>query len=168
MRHASRREIFQILRRCEIFLGLHDEDLEKIAALPSIRLGTCEAGETILEEGEPAHHLHILVEGRVDIRTSLRIEPDGENQEIIIDTVTRGGVFGSSALVRPYILQRSFHCVDRSTVLLISGPELLELMEKHPRMGYEIMQNIASVLVTRLMVPNKYYWAELLRKRSRA
>ena len=47
MTEAVMEEAFQALRRCEVFLGLDDSDLERIASLPSCHVEIYEEGGTI-------------------------------------------------------------------------------------------------------------------------
>jgi CRP-like cAMP-binding protein len=165
MTDTTTQEIIQILRRCEVSLGLSDDDLAKIAALPSIRIEIYETGVTISNEGEPARDLYILVDGRVDLRMRIHFELGSPAREITVDAVTKGSVFGWSALVRPYLLTKTSVSAEESKALVISGKELIELMESDKHIGYEIMQNIASVVASRLRIPNAYFWAESLRRR---
>lgn len=162
---TTKQEVLQSLRRCEIFLGLSDDDLEKIAALPSVRMKTFEAGVCISKEGEPAWNLCILVEGKIDLRMGIQLDLAGPSEEITVDTVTKGSIFHWSALVPPYLLSRSSFSVTKSKVLAINGKELLGLMDTNPRIGYEIMQSIAAVIASRLKFPNNYFWAQSLKNR---
>ncbi|MFA4836303.1 MAG: cyclic nucleotide-binding domain-containing protein [Dehalococcoidia bacterium] len=163
---VTRQEILHILKRCEVFLGLSDADLEKIAALPSAHTEIFEKGAHIANEGEKSQNLYILADGKVDLRMLIELDLGIPPKEITVDTVTKGSVFAWSALVRPYILNRTFLCAETSTVLMINGKELIALMDSNEHIGYEIMQNIAFVIASRLRIPNNYFWAESLRKKA--
>ncbi len=159
-------EIIQILKRCEVFVGLHDNDLTKIASLPSIHEKTYEADEIISMENEPAESLYILVEGQVGLRLTVELVLESHPREIKVDTVSKGSIFGWSALVHPYASSRTAVCSVKSKVLVINGQELIQLMDNDEHIGYEVMRSIACVIASRLMTPNNYFWAELLKARN--
>ena len=57
----------EILKRCEVFLGLDTDDLQKIVDLPSCQAKTYQTQEVIFRAGEDARQLYILEEGQVDL-----------------------------------------------------------------------------------------------------
>lgn len=166
MINATKQEAMRILGRCEVFLGLDDNDLERIASLPLNTLVSFETGEIISIEGAPATNLYILVEGKVDLRMRVQLDITHKGTEITVDTVTSGSIFDWSSLVRPYILSRTSVCTESCKVLSINGKELIELMNSNEHIGYEIMQSIAYVVASRLRAPNNYFWAESLRRNA--
>ncbi len=159
-------EIIQVLRRCEVFVGLHDDDLKKIASLPSVHFKTYNDGEIISKEGEPAKDLFILVDGQVGLRLTVELVMENQAREIKVDTVNKGSIFGWSSLVQPYASSRTAVCSEPTKVLVINGKELVDLMDNDEHVGYEVMRSIASVIASRLRTPNNYFWAELLKARN--
>jgi len=147
----------EILARCEVFLGLDDSDLQKIAVLPSCRLEVYEAGETISQQGEVAQKLYVLDEGKVSLVVNLFPQIAQPARQVVIDTVTTGGIFDWSALVPPHILTRSVVCVEQARVLAINGAELLQLMEHEPHIGYEVMSGLTRVIGWRLREVQKLF-----------
>jgi len=166
MTEAKEQEFISILARCEVFMGLRDDDLMRIASLPSIHYITCEADEIISVANQPAENLYILVEGHVDLRLNLEDIIEGQIQWIKVDTVSKGSVFGWSALVQPYVYTRMAICPMKSKMLAINGAELIHLMDQYEHIGYEVMYSIACVIASRLRTPNKFFWAELLKARD--
>ena len=160
------KEIIQVLRRCEVFVGLHDDDLTKIASLPSIHFETYNESEIISVEGEPAKDLYILVDGQVGLRLTVELVMESQAREIKVDTVNKGSIFGWSSLVQPYASSRTAVCTKQSKVLVIDGKELIQLMDNDEHIGYEVMRSIACVIASRLRTPNNYFWAELLKARN--
>ena len=161
---TNKQNALQILRRCEVFLGLSDDDLERIVTLPSVRMLTFSTGQRISKEGDPAENICILVDGKVDLRMNIQLDLASPSQEITIDKVTKGSVFHWSALVRPYVLSRTSVCTQECTILCINGKELIGLMDDNHHIGYEVMQSISAVVASRLRTPNNYFWAESLRR----
>ena len=164
MTNLDKQEIIQILRRCELFLGLEDEGLMKVASLASISQKSFKTGDVISHEAEAAEKLYILIEGKVELRMNIPLDLDNYTREITVDTVSRGSVFHWSALVRPYVLSRTSCCAEDCKVLSINGKELIKLMDNNMTIGYEIMQSIAYLISSRLRTPNNYFWAETLRR----
>ena len=141
-------EIEKTLKRSEVFLGLEDSDLAKIAALPSSRALDFQPGETIFQAGRKAEYLYVIKEGQID----LVMEAPSSKQvtKVVIDTVTTGGTFGWSALVKPHFYTGSAVCAQLSRVVAVSGAELTALFEQDNRLGYQIYQRLCQVIGARL------------------
>lgn len=141
----------QVLRRCEVFVGLNDSDLEKIAGLPSWRRNTYGAGESIFSENDIAKDFYILEEGEVRlIVASRKGRGTKEPVRVAVDTITKGDVFGWSSLVAPHSRNMSAICVRPSTILAITGTELSHLMDQNDSLGYEVMKSLVGVIGKRL------------------
>ena len=166
MSEEAVKEIIQILKRCEVFVGLQDDEIAKIAGLPSARIKDFDENEIVSVAGDTAENLYILVEGQVHLNLLVEFEESDPGKEITVDTVHQGSVFGWSALVQPYAFSRTAICVERSKILLLNGKELIDLMNNEEHIGYEVMRSIACVIASRLRTPNNYFWAELLKARN--
>ncbi len=166
MSDETTQEIIQILKRCEVFVGLTDDELHQISSLSSAHIKTYDVNQIVSNAGESAEYLYILVEGQVHLNLQVEFGKDDLSMEITVDTVHKGSVFGWSALVQPYAFSRTSICSKKSKILLLNGKELIELMNQDERMGYEIMRSIACVIASRLRTPNNYFWAELLKARN--
>lgn len=137
-----------ILKRCEVFLGLADEDLEKIALLSSCQVRSCKAGVAVFKEGEEASTFYVLDEGRIIL--TMKLSTGGSSREEIVDVVTKGGILSWSVLVAPYILTRSAKCIVPCRMLSIDGEDLRQFLDKEPYIGYEIMKGLVRVIASRL------------------
>ena len=141
--------IADILKRTEVFLGLDDSELDKIAALPSCREVNYETGEVVIRAGEEARDLYVLKEGQVEVVMAVPTK-DEQAEKVVIDLITKGGFFGWSALVRPHFYVMSAICSKHSTVVTISGAELIALFDREYYIGYKIFQSLARIIGTRL------------------
>jgi len=148
----------QVLRRCEVFVGLDDSDLEKIAGLPSWRRNTYGAGESVFRENDIAKDFYILEEGEVRLVVASRKgRGTKEPVRVSVDTITKGDVFGWSSLVAPHSRNMSAVCVRPSTILSITGAELSHLMDHNHSLGYEVMKSLVRVIGKRLRdLQNKF------------
>jgi CRP-like cAMP-binding protein len=148
----------QVLRRCEVFVGLDDSDLEKIAGLPSWRRTTYGAGESVFCENDVAKDFYILEEGEVRlVVASGKGRGTKEPVRVSVDTITKGDVFGWSSLVAPHSRNMSAICARPSTILSITGTELSRLMDHNDSLGYEVMKSLVRVIGKRLRdLQNKF------------
>ncbi len=148
----------QVLRRCEVFVGLDDSDLEKIASLPSWQRNTYGAGESVFRENDVAKDFYILEEGEVRLVVASRKgRGTKEPVRVFVDTITKGDVFGWSSLVAPHSRNMSALCVRPSTILSITGTELSHLMDHNDSLGYEVMKSLVRVIGKRLRdLQNKF------------
>ncbi len=136
----------QRLKEFELFKGLTDSDLERIAEL--CRLHTLHEGDRIFEERTRATNLHICCIGKVDIVTWVK-KP--WNKYVRVHQAQPGEVFGWSALVAPYNYSASAICAEDGEEIRIRGTDLLALLHQHPHIGYAIMENLAADIGTRLI-----------------
>lgn len=143
-------ELLQLLKRCEAFVGLDDNELQKIADLPSWRRNTYSAGDFIFREGALSKDFYVLEEGEISLMVASRKGATKALVQVPVDTVTRGDVFGWSSLVAPHSRNMSAVCVKRSTVVAVSGTELNELMDCNHSLGYEVMKSLVRVIARRL------------------
>jgi CRP/FNR family cyclic AMP-dependent transcriptional regulator len=132
-----------LLRRSEIFESLTDDELAAIAKLA--REETYEAGACIFTENEPAKNLYIVREGRIAILADI-----GRGRQTVVDTVVKGGSFGWSALVPPYILTGTAKAVEKGKVIVIPSEGLQEICRNNCRACYTIMESLATVISGRL------------------
>ena len=145
---VAKKEIVDILKRSDVFLGLSDENLAEIASLPSCGLENYGAGEIIFQEREKAETLYVLVEGRINL--TIRLTLDKRVREEVVDVVSKGGAFGWSALVPPYLCTLNAISALASKVLRIKGEEIRQLLDREPYMGYEVMKGLIRVTASRL------------------
>lgn len=142
--------IEEILKRAEVFLGLEDDDLNKIAALPSCREATYQAEKVIFHRGNEAKYLYVLEEGQVDLVMEAPPNSDEAPRQVVIDSIRKGGFFGWSALVKPHSYVMSAICKKPSRVAIISGAELIDLFEQDHLIGYKVMRSLAQIIGTRV------------------
>ena len=142
--------LIPLLKRCELFLGLEDSDFQEIANLPSWQKNTYDAGDFIFREGAVAKEFYILDEGEISLAVASRKEGTKRLVQVPVDTITKGDVFGWSALVAPHSRNMSAICIKRSTVIAVSGTELNELIDSNHSLGYEVMKSLLRVVAKRL------------------
>jgi len=142
--------LIQLLKRCEVFVGLDDTDLQKIASLPSWQMTIFNAGDFLFLEGDVSNDFYILEGGELSLLATSRKEGAKDVVQVPVDTITKGDVFGWSSLVAPHSRNLSAICIKRSTVASVSGRELSELMDSNHTLGYEVMKSLVRVIASRL------------------
>ena len=139
-------ESTEILKSFVLFSGLSQTELSGIAKL--CRKRAYESGSLIFTIGGSATDVYLLETGKVDIQIEFKIY----DYEIMttVYTVRKGEIFGWSALVPPHRLTASARCEGKAEVIMISGKELMEFLEKDRRIGYVVMKNLSAVISSRL------------------
>ena len=137
-----------LLRKFKTFEGLTDSELEKIADL--CREEDCEVGTVIYREGDVANDLYVVAQGKVALEMGVPLWPHASPTRVTIDVLTRGEIFGKSALVEPHIRILSPRCVEKAKVIAIDGSELRHLLDTAPHIGYKLMGRIANAIASRL------------------
>jgi CRP/FNR family cyclic AMP-dependent transcriptional regulator len=136
-----------VLRQCELFADLNDEELGKIAQI--CHEETHGPQEVIFGESEVAEKVYILQEGQVAVQMHLRsdLEPNGD---VIIEEVTPGRIFGWSALVRQRRFTASVRALEKVRVIAIKSTDLNALFEENSHIGFVVMKRLADVISSRL------------------
>ncbi len=142
--------IEKILKRTEVFLGLDDSDLTKIATLPSCREETYQPEEVIFRVGDEAEYLYVLEEGQIDLVMEVPPTLEEAATTVVVDRITTGGFFGWSALVEPRFYVMSAICKEPSRVVAIGGTELRTLFDNDYQAGYKVLQSLCRIIGTRL------------------
>ncbi len=140
----------QVLKRCEVFVGLSDSDLEIVSGLSSWRKETYNAGEIIFKEENKARDFYILEKGEVRLVVTLRKGESKELTQVPMVNITKGDIFGWSSIVYPHSLTMSAICIKPSSIVSVCGAELKALMNDNPSIGYEIMRGLVRVIGARL------------------
>ncbi len=140
--------LIDTLKVFEFFEGLETSHLEKLGDL--CRGGSYRQGEMIFKEGDEATELYVLTDGRVALEMEVRPVPDRPAIPTAVEVVTKGEVFGWSAVVEPYIYTFSVRCMTSCTVLAIKGDMLRKVMANDAGLGFELMKRLARLISLRL------------------
>lgn len=130
-------ETRRALGTCELFKDFTREQLMQVAALVEER--TVEPNEPLLEEGEPAQRLMIVVEGQAVARLSL-------NQGFIsLGMVGPGDVAGWSSLLDGHVYPASVVALTSMRVATIGTSGLSLLMNLDPAIGYPVHRRLSAI-----------------------
>ena len=138
----------QALRECEVFSGLSDTELDKVASFVVEK--QYEAGSTIFAAGDNAEELFVLQEGRVAVQMTLPKASGQASRRITVDVVTKNEILGWAAIVEPYKYTFTDVCMQQTVALSINGNQLRWLLRDNPKAGYEILKGLIKVVASRL------------------
>jgi len=136
----------EVLKSFDLFSGLGEPELAEISKL--CRERNYEDGSVIFTIGGHATDVYLLKTGKVHIQIEFKIY----DYEIMatVYTVGKGEIFGWSALVPPHRLTASARCQGKADIIMISGKELMEFLEKDRGVGYGVMKNLSALISSRL------------------
>ena len=133
----------EMLRRYPYFAGVSDESLKAIAVVAEEK--AVPAGTQMFAEGDPAHHMYIIVRGQVDIQYTL-----GSGELRTVDTLVDGDLLVWSALVEPHKCTTVGTTAQDTQLIAIDAVKLRELCDKDPLLGHRLMSQVAKLLAHRL------------------
>ena len=141
-------EIVQdVLGRVDIFRGLTPEELLEVAQICSAR--SYRKGEVVVEEDAEGDDLYIIHRGSVEVLIWAR-GPEGEVRQTPIHNLWAGRSFGEMVLVGGGRRSATVRCAEDCLLLILNRFDFDRLCERHPRIGYRVMRNIAEDLVYKL------------------
>ncbi len=142
-------ETITFLKQVEMFNGLSDSSLEKIAALCHTQ--TFAPGEVIIARNDPPDAFYLIEDGTVEVFTA----PESENAaDAVIVSLGTGQSFGEMGLVDQGARSATVKAATPVTVKKIACDAFLKLCENDPYVGFKVMHNIAADLSFKLRYRN--------------
>jgi CRP-like cAMP-binding protein len=135
--------IKQALAASELFKGLTDEELDKVAALG--RIEVYEKGAPLFVQGSTAENFFIVELGRVALNTGIS-SGAGVNKEVTVEIIKNGQSCGFSAVKGMPVYALSAKAVEPVRVIAIDGKRFYDLLRENPVMGYSVMSRMTSSL----------------------
>jgi CRP-like cAMP-binding protein len=127
----------------DLMRRLDEADVE--AVCQSAKYKTYPAGETIFKENEEAYAVCVLLEGRVGLQMEV-----GNQRQLLVSTLDPGEMFAWSGLVAPHNFTATAKAMVDSEVAVFKSEDLSRLFDDRPRLGYQVMTNIALIIGERL------------------
>lgn len=135
----------ETLSQFNLFNGLPESLLKEIAELS--KEVSLKNGDFVFREGEKADKLHFLLHGSVALRVKLTSRPDSVTVSFVS---TPFQSFGWSGVVAPHHYTSSAECDEDSNLLIIPADPFMQLLEKYPEAGFQVMKRIAEIIADRL------------------
>lgn len=131
------------LRKAEYFKGLSDDDIGLVDRI--CHEESYDTGMPIFHEGDKAKNLYVVKKGRISIQIR-----EAQAKPLTVCTISEGGAFGWSALVKPHVFTAGAVCVQKGTVIVIDGGEMSNLCRTNTHLGAIVMENLAELVSSRL------------------
>ena len=141
-------ELADVLKHIEIFHGLNDAQIGKIAQITQREVYN--GGDTIIEQDAPGDSMYIIVQGQVEV---LKRDSEGDMQTALF--LGEGQVFGELALLDQGLRSATIVADDDPTVVysLMRGT-FDSLCQEDTALGYHIMRNLALDMAFKLRHTN--------------
>jgi CRP/FNR family transcriptional regulator len=140
MRNPRRTErILAAIRSQDMFRGLTAELLDRIAGFAVLR--DCARGNVVWEEGDPADHLTLIVQGRV------KIVKHAEAGDVILEIFGAGEPVGAIAVYNEMPYPAAAVCLEPATLLLLPRGEYFDLLEREPRLARALIRNLTRIML---------------------
>ena len=131
----------QFLEGVDIFRGLPDRDLERVAAL--CQEWTFKEGDSLGVQNEPGSLLYMVREGEV---TATNESPE---TSVVVRTMKPQEAFPVAVLFDPPILVTTTHAATDGNGLVIPRSQLRELFDLEPRVGMHVYRAVCGILAGR-------------------
>ncbi len=142
-------QIHDILNEIPLFAGCSAEVLDSLAAVAKER--ECPKGEVIYEAGEQALDMFVLLHGLVSFKT-----PRGVGHLFVETLMKRHMIFGWAALVPEHPRRLgSATCMEASTVLVMNGDRIMEILSNNPQAGFLVMKRLCSMIASTFIEKSK-------------
>jgi len=134
------------LRGCNLFDGLDEAELASIASLCTRR--TFQPNTVIFDPGSTTSEVYILEGGNDSVQ--IEIPVNAGKSRVILHTLSKGETFGWAPLCPTQVRTAIARAIDKATVIVIEGNELIRLLEANNHMGYVVMRNLSCIISLRL------------------
>ena len=139
-------EFRRILQGIDLFQGLTDDQLDKVAKICAEK--RFHAGDIIAEEGAEGNELFVILEGFVEVL--LGQVPPSTNSRVVVSLGT-GQIIGEMALLDQGPRSASIRATSEPTIVQVIGRKDFEnLCQQDTNIGYMVMRNLAADLSFKL------------------
>jgi hypothetical protein len=132
--------VVDLLRNLDIFEGLGDGELRKLARLFAQKM--YQPGDVVFERGDAADQAYVVLHGQVDVFQTERTAPIG--------TVRTGQLLGELAFLEASERSRTAVAVMASILLVVQRSAFNLLVQEEPHLGIAVMRNLACNLSRKL------------------
>ena len=145
-------QVTAVLRKCEVFGGLSEQELEPIARLAKIE--KFNVGDTIYTQGNIGKKLSVLSKGQVSLERKMTIGGKRKATVPVLvqrETPSRRLMGGWSSLVgEEHVQMCTARCYKPTTVIALLSAELNELISKYLDTRLKILEKIVLLLRDRI------------------
>src|SRR5436305_13866559 len=114
------------------------------------RLIEFQPAQLIFRQNDSAYEFLLVLDGQIAVESCV---PRADN--VPLQVLGHGDVLGWSWLFPPFTWHFQARALERTTAIFIDGASLLVACENDSNLGYELMRNIAQVVISRLQMTRK-------------
>lgn len=129
----------QILKKSPIFQGVESEEVSKIAETGQWKRTS--KGATLLQQGEAADYVYILIEGKTKIS---QLSPEG--CQVVLRILGPGQIIGGVAVLENACYPATALATEKCLFFCLSKKALIELMKHYPAVSL----NVVKLLLRRI------------------
>lgn len=137
----------EVLKNVPMFSELNPREINKLASI--VHLRTYSAGETVFLQGDPGLGMYVIEKGQVSIRM---ITDSGAEKELSV--LTDGDFFGELSLLDESPRSASAVATVPSKIIGFFRPDLLELLNRSPKIGIKVLLKLSETIGGRLRLTN--------------
>ena len=141
-------DIVETLKTIPLFDEFNRREIQNIARIAHKR--SYREGEVIFCEGQVSAGMYIIIHGEVKISRR-----SGEDVEIHLSTMNAGEFFGDIGLVDDTPRTATAIALAPSYILGLFRPDLLQLMDRDPKLASKLLFKLAQIVVTRLRITDE-------------
>jgi CRP/FNR family transcriptional regulator, cyclic AMP receptor protein len=138
----------ETIRAVEMFEGLKDAELGKIVKLS--KQTDYPAQAVIVREGAPGGMLHIILEGKVEVR---KRAVGGDEKPLA--ALAEGAVFGEMSLFDGYPFSATVLALQPTRTLSMFRNDFMALGESDPALAFKVSVNLLNILSRKLRKTNE-------------
>ncbi|HOR86587.1 MAG TPA: Crp/Fnr family transcriptional regulator [Bacillota bacterium] len=137
--HCHKKDGRTCIEIVPIFSSLSADEMLEVAGITSQK--TYEKGEMIYMAGDKGEKLRVIHTGKVKIS---RVSDSGKEQ--VIRILEPGDFMGELSLFSPVPLTDNGEAMEKTTVCIIAGEKIKELMKKYPAIAFKVMEELSKRL----------------------
>jgi CRP-like cAMP-binding protein len=112
-----------------------------------------EAGDRVVEAGQPANCIYLVIRGSIDLETPEAQAPAR------VQTIDAGDILGWSWLFPPYFWHFNAMARESTQTIFFYGSRLRQQCDRNHDFGYEFIKGMSQILITHLQV-DRERWIE--------
>jgi CRP-like cAMP-binding protein len=129
-------KLVRTLGHYSLFKTLDENELRSI--LPDLKVVHVNTGDIIIRQGHEGRHLHIILEGSVDVLAT--------DRNILLATLGQGEVFGEMSLLSGNVCTASIRAREACRILTLDGNLFRDMVQRYPSMQRYVFQLLAHRL----------------------
>lgn len=137
--NCQNKGIYSCIEVVPIFSSLTQDEMSEVAAI--ITAKTFKKGEMIYMSGDTGGKLYVIHKGYVKV---FRMNADGKEQ--VIRVLGPGEFMGELSLFSSLPMADNAEAIEPSTMCMIEGRKLKELMGRIPSIAFKVMEEISKRL----------------------